>query len=67
LIFAAIEALASIRPAESEDLLLPLTNSTDEEIQEVALEALQTAEMEDEEEDDDDDEDEDEDDEDWVN
>uniref|UniRef100_Q01VL1 PBS lyase HEAT domain protein repeat-containing protein n=1 Tax=Solibacter usitatus (strain Ellin6076) TaxID=234267 RepID=Q01VL1_SOLUE len=47
LIFVAIESLASIRPAEAEDLLLPLVNSPDEEIREVALDALQTAEMED--------------------
>ena len=61
LIFVAIEALASIRPAEAEDLLLPLTNSPDEEIQEVAQDALQMAEMEDEDDDDD------EGDEEWVN
>jgi hypothetical protein len=61
LIFAAIEAVASIRPAEAEDLLGPLTNSPDEEIQEAALDALQMAEIDDEEEDDD------EADEEWVN
>ncbi len=60
LIFVAIEALASIRPSEAEDLLLPLTNSPDEEIREVALDALQMADMEDEDDDDEGDEE-------WVN
>jgi hypothetical protein len=55
LVFAAIEAVASIRPAEARDVLGHLTRSKDEEIAEVALEAIHMAEgMEDTEDDEDD-------------
>ena len=44
LLFAAIEAVASIRPEEAPEILGDLTDSDDEDIVEAAFEALAMAE-----------------------
>jgi hypothetical protein len=56
LLLAAIEAVASIRPAEAPEILADLADSDDEEIAEAANDAMEMAEMvADEEEDEEDD------------
>jgi hypothetical protein len=62
LVFAAIEAVGTIRPKEAEGILGPLTISDDEEIKEVALDVIGMAEGGDEWIDDEEDEEDD-----WVN
>jgi hypothetical protein len=57
LLLAAIEAIGGIRPVEARPLLTKLANSDDEEIAEVASEALMMAEMDFDDEDEEEDED----------
>jgi hypothetical protein len=67
LLLAAIEAVASIRPAEAGTVLLALAESEDEDIAEAANEAIEMAEAASELEDEEDEEDDEEDAGEWVN